>query len=80
VLMPGSSLATAVKVLNTVRKAVQALSVTLDDGRVVQCTLSMGAAELKAGQTLEELISLADQMLYRAKQGGRNQVQSVLVA
>jgi diguanylate cyclase (GGDEF)-like protein len=78
VLMPGSSLATAVKVLNTVRKAVQALSVTLDDGRVVQCTLSMGAAEFKAGQTLEELISLADQMLYQAKQGGRNQVQSAL--
>lgn len=35
-------------------------------------TLSMGAATLHAGQTLDELIVAADQQLYRAKNNGRN--------
>lgn len=38
-------------------------------------TISLGVAQLEPDMTPEELIGAADQALYRAKQGGRNQVQ-----
>jgi diguanylate cyclase (GGDEF)-like protein len=42
----------------------------------LRCTISIGVAQHLPGQTLNELISLADQMLYRAKQSGRNRVMA----
>jgi diguanylate cyclase (GGDEF)-like protein len=37
-------------------------------------TLSIGVAGLTAGRSAEELLRLADQALYRAKDSGRNRV------
>jgi diguanylate cyclase (GGDEF)-like protein len=39
-------------------------------------TLSIGVAGLTSGRSAEELLRLADQALYRAKNSGRNQVVS----
>jgi len=39
----------------------------------IEITLSMGISELKAGQSIQEAISIADKCLYQAKQAGRNQ-------
>ena len=41
-------------------------------------TLSIGVAGLTPGRTAEELLRLADQALYRAKDSGRNRVVSEL--
>jgi PleD family two-component response regulator len=38
-------------------------------------TVSVGLAEAKSGDTLDSLLGRADEALYRAKQGGRNQVR-----
>jgi len=40
-----------------------------------QLTVSIGAAECSPGDTWEEWFQRADEALYRAKTGGRNQVQ-----
>lgn len=39
-------------------------------------TVSMGVAEAMSGDTLEQLLARADQNLYKAKEGGRDQVQA----
>jgi diguanylate cyclase (GGDEF)-like protein len=41
----------------------------------IYVTISMGISELgRDGDTLDELLSVADQRLYRAKHEGRNRV------
>jgi diguanylate cyclase len=40
----------------------------------LQMSASLGAAEFKAGETLDQLLARADAALYRAKHGGRNRV------
>lgn len=80
VFMVGSSLASAMKVLEKVIQTIEALKVTLVDGQIVRCTASIGAAELCHGEAIETLISRADKMLYRAKHNGRNQLQITAVS
>jgi len=43
---------------------------------LVAVTVSIGAATLTPGQTVEELLNAADAAVYAAKRGGRNQVRS----
>jgi diguanylate cyclase (GGDEF)-like protein len=42
----------------------------------VELTLSVGVAQLQAGDTLQSLVAAADSALYRAKSSGRNRVQA----
>ncbi len=76
VLMPATGVQQAQEVLEQVRQALQDLPIALDSGETLRCTISIGVAQHQPGQTLNELISLADQMLYRAKQTGRNRVMA----
>ena len=74
VLMPATGVQQAQEVLEQVRQALQDLPIALDSGETLRCTISIGVAQHQPALTLNELISLADQMLYRAKQTGRNRV------
>lgn len=76
VLMPATGVQQAQEVLEQVRQALQDLPIALDSGETLRCTISIGVAQHQLGQSLNELISLADQMLYRAKQSGRNRVMA----
>jgi len=40
----------------------------------VQATLSIGVTLARPGESVDGLIARADQAMYQAKQGGRNQV------
>lgn len=44
------------------------------DGRPVSVTVSVGIAEYRSGDTLDEVIRRADLAMYAAKSGGRNRV------
>lgn len=43
-------------------------------GRAIQTTLSIGVVLAEPGESIDDLIARADRAMYRAKQGGRNQV------
>jgi len=57
------------------REGMAALPILLPEGKALQVTISFGLAELASGDDRTRLISRADEALYRAKKGGRNQVQ-----
>jgi diguanylate cyclase (GGDEF)-like protein len=46
---------------------------------LLSVTVSMGVAESRSKASIEEIIEEADQALYRAKQGGRNRIETASV-
>jgi diguanylate cyclase (GGDEF)-like protein len=65
---------TAADVAERLRKQVESLSIP---GPVdpIAVTVSIGTADLRPDDRLDNLLARADEALYRAKQSGRNQVQ-----
>ncbi|MBM6552273.1 diguanylate cyclase [Marinomonas ostreistagni] len=47
------------------------------DGRSVKTSISIGLSRFKSGDTIDTLITRADDALYRAKHAGRNQVIAI---
>jgi diguanylate cyclase (GGDEF)-like protein len=68
--LPGSSAAGAMHLAEKLRETVTAAPL-LEDGPV---TVSIGVAELRAGETLDSWTRRADEALYEAKRAGRNRV------
>jgi diguanylate cyclase (GGDEF)-like protein len=78
VLLPGVSESEAVAAAERIRAAVGAIEVTEDSDLISGLSVSIGVALYPgAGNAIEKLISAADVALYRAKNGGRNQVVSM---
>jgi diguanylate cyclase (GGDEF)-like protein len=76
IVLPACARDGALEVAERVRAAVAALPVETDFG-AIPCSLSIGVAVAGEGVTItsQKLIHLADDALYRAKQGGRNRVE-----
>lgn len=74
VLMPGTEIAQARLVADRLRENIAATSLVLQDGRTLTLKVSGGLSQWQAGCRLVDLIHAADQALYRAKEGGRNQI------
>ena len=80
-LLPEASLEGVTVAAERLRASVEAASFTLDDGRMLQVTISIGICHLSGEQlaTVEDhndMISAADGALYRAKENGRNRVEA----
>ncbi|OIN92772.1 MAG: hypothetical protein AUJ20_06180 [Comamonadaceae bacterium CG1_02_60_18] len=71
VLCPNTTLATVTLLAERLRASVANTSFAL----VGQVTISLGVAECLASETWQDWLKRADAALYRAKEGGRNQVQ-----
>ncbi|HEY8907571.1 MAG TPA: GGDEF domain-containing protein, partial [Rhodoferax sp.] len=82
VLLPETDYPSAHNVAESLREAVAAQQVLVDDaGTSVSVTVSIGVATQKGGAlSFEQLMNNADKALYRAKQAGRNNVQGFLAA
>ena len=68
VCLPQTALPDALKVAEKLRRAVE--SITDPE----QLTVSIGACEISALQHLPQAVARADEALFQAKSGGRNQV------
>jgi diguanylate cyclase (GGDEF)-like protein len=75
VALPNTDEAGAAIAAEYLRKAVSKIELIADGNRTVQFTVSIGVASFVRKSTVEQLIECADQALYAAKLGGRNQVQ-----
>jgi len=62
----------SLKAAETVRRIVAATPVTMPDGTVVHLEISLGVAFLRSGDDLESFYKRADELLYQAKDTGRN--------
>jgi diguanylate cyclase (GGDEF)-like protein len=75
-LLPETNQEQAYEVLERIRLAVTAQPIELD-GKPVMLTISSGISSLSVNQeSLDAVLSQADQALYRAKEVGRNKVIS----
>jgi diguanylate cyclase len=74
VIMPKSRLTEGLQCAQRVRTTIEQ-AICEFGGRKLKVTVSIGIAELTAGQTPATLMRCADEALYAAKQAGCNQVQ-----
>lgn len=76
-LLPRAGADAAVEAGERLRLAAEHLVVENDHGAAIPVTTSVGAAVREAGATADasELLRRADEALYAAKEGGRNQVR-----
>lgn len=73
-VLPETALAEGIAVAEKIRVAVERLSIPLEDGSQenLRISVSAGVTVLDPSDDLQELLSRADQALYRAKETGRN--------
>ncbi len=81
-LLPQTRAVDAFRIAERIRSAISGLSIIAPGatgGERVHVTVSIGVAALDSGSKREysELMAAADAALYRAKSGGRNQVQMI---
>jgi diguanylate cyclase (GGDEF)-like protein len=74
VVLPETSLVTALEVAERIRKGVAQFPL-LNEPKV-QVTVSIGVATMAQGQSISELFATADAAVYLAKNAGRDQVRS----
>lgn len=76
VVMSGTCLASAERIAERIRKAVEGTIIagSGDHAHAVTVSIGVSAAENGASVTLDRLLSLADVHLYRAKAQGRNRI------
>lgn len=74
-ILPETPLAHAVSIAERIRLAIKGLAIPFEDTEI-RCTMSLGVAEFDLYQvnSTDQIIKNADQALYNAKQGGRDQV------
>jgi diguanylate cyclase (GGDEF)-like protein len=81
-LLPQTRSVDALRIAERIRSSIAAMSIIAPGavgGEHVRVTVSIGVAALDAGtdRTFAQLMSAADAALYRAKGGGRDQVQMI---
>jgi diguanylate cyclase (GGDEF)-like protein len=72
-VLPETSLSSAVRIAEDLR-AIVANQAFAAEGQEIHVTVSMGLAAAKPIMTVEQLYKAADDMLYKAKNSGRNRV------
>ncbi|MGE5545460.1 MAG: diguanylate cyclase [Solirubrobacterales bacterium] len=72
--LPGADLTTGVTVCERIRRDIEALAITTDDGRPIPVTATLGVSQMRVDLSVEDTVELADRALYDGKRNGRNRV------
>lgn len=73
-VLPNIELSDAKNIANRVASSISRLSIILDDDAELKITSSVGVTQRRQGETLDETLKRADDLLYFAKNNGRDQV------
>lgn len=77
IILPETNLAAAKKIAERLREQIEATPFAQSEvPDPIRITMSIGVADLQAGDSMESLLKRADQALYTAKRKGRNKVIS----
>lgn len=81
ILLPHTTLEDAVNQANTIREALENIVLKRKDTQenLPTITASFGVAELRKGDTAKTFVERADQLLYQAKETGRNKVVAEII-
>lgn len=74
IYLPGSSYQEAYECGERLRRSVASKQIKISTGETIGTTVSIGAAPIEAGQSIDDLMRAADRLLYRAKNEGRNRI------
>jgi diguanylate cyclase (GGDEF)-like protein len=75
IVLPSTSLQAAIRAAELLRNHIEASSFETNKSEPIHLTISVGVARFMPHQdTLETLLSRADEAMYRAKTGGRNRI------
>ena len=74
-LLPGLSVGEAARRGEALRLQVESHAFTSEAGKSFPVTVSLGVTAAQAGENLATVLDRADKAMYRAKRGGRNQLQ-----
>ncbi len=73
IILPETTCGAARVIAERLRKKIEDLSVVLDDGTILNVTISVGIAEFMIhAQNVKDLINCADIAMYKSKNDGRN--------
>lgn len=73
ILLPNTHIDEAIQVLSRIRRNLTK-KFFLNENKRILITFSAGVAQLQAGESQEDIFKRADNALYRAKKGGKNQI------
>lgn len=73
-MLPDTTASQAVLLGERLRQAIEQKPLIIENETMIKLTISVGVAQARAPYDSKELISQADQALYRAKEAGRNRV------
>jgi diguanylate cyclase len=76
ICLPGSPTKDAVLVVERIRAGLESLPIRLPSGETMYVTASFGLAEMHPRRPVEDAIADADMALLRAKENGRNRVET----
>lgn len=75
IILPGADITQATLAAEKIRKRLAGARMNYE-GQAIIVTISGGIAAIKAGDTAEAIIARADAALYRAKENGRNRIET----
>jgi diguanylate cyclase (GGDEF)-like protein len=74
VVLPHTDVAGASAVAERILERVRGLTIPTDEEGFIRCSVSIGLADYRSGETATDLIRRADERLYEAKRAGKNRI------